>query len=77
MAFVYQGAGKKIPVNADITLRECKDKACTIQWCLARNNHKEDRCRDIIDEWKLCCEKARSREIAAATKKGTMPAKTT
>lgn len=71
MAFVYQGAGKKIPANADITLRECKDQACAIQWCLAKNNHKEDRCRDIIDAWKLCCEKARSSEIATIAKKGT------
>jgi len=65
LAFVYQGAGRKQAKGADVTLRLCKDEACDIQWCLARNNNSEARCAAVIDAWARCCEAARASERAA------------
>lgn len=65
-AFVYQGAGRKVAADADITLRSCKDEACAIQWCLARHNHQEARCHAAISRWRQCCEAALPGERGAA-----------
>ena len=65
-AFVYQGSGKKQSEDAPIEQRKCKKEACNIQYCLARNNHIQKRCEDVIAVWKACCDKAKK----AAAKEG-------
>ena len=57
--FVYQGSGKKQNEDAPIEQKKCKKEACNIQYCLARNNHIQKRCEDIIAIWKECCDKAK------------------
>ena len=37
--------------------KTCKKQACAIQYCLARNNYQENKCRDTIHEWELCVKK--------------------
>ena len=34
--------------------RECKKEACAIQDCLAKNDYREERCKDVIGRWRLC-----------------------
>jgi hypothetical protein len=59
--FVYTGAGRKQnPNETDPGQLNCTKQACAIQWCLSRRNHQEEACRDYIDAWKKCCEKART-----------------
>ena len=66
-SFVYSGAGKKQPADAPPEQKMCTDEACAIQRCLARNNHKQQRCEESIEAWKRCCrEGARGRRPAAA-----------
>jgi len=60
MVFVYQGSGKKQNKDADISQRSCTKEACAIQYCLARNNYKEQRCEHVIQQWKSCCNKAKA-----------------
>jgi hypothetical protein len=67
MSFVYQGSGRRVAADADVTVRKCRDEACGIQWCLARSNHIEARCQDYIDIWKKCCEAARAHERATSS----------
>lgn len=43
--------------------RWCKKEACEIQYCLARANYQEDKCRHIIEAWEKCAEKARKGEL--------------
>jgi hypothetical protein len=65
--FVYTGAGRKQnPNETDPGQLNCTKQACAIQWCLSRRNHQEEACRDYIDAWKKCCDKART---AAAIQK--------
>ena len=69
MAFVYQGAGKKVSPTAERSLRECKQEACDIQWCLAKSNTNFARCAPQIELWQQCFDRARekdAREAAAA-----------
>ena len=61
-AFVYTGAGRRTKMSADAPPEQkmCTDKACAIQRCLARNNHKQQRCEESIEAWKRCCREARA-----------------
>jgi len=69
MTFVYEGKGKRSaqPDDASPEQIHCAKQACAIQWCLAKRNHREDYCRQYIDEWKNCCERVRTAEAAKAT----------
>ena len=59
-AFVYTGSGKKQAKDADPAQEKCKQLACNIQWCLAKNNHKQSRCQDFVKAWKDCVQKVKS-----------------
>ena len=61
-AFIYTGSGKKQSEDADISQKKCMKQACAIQWCLARNDHKETKCEIYIQDWKDCCDRARRNE---------------
>ena len=56
-AFVYQGAGKN--VGDDPQLKKCKNQTLDVQWCLAKNNHQQNRCEATIELWRQCYERAR------------------
>lgn len=57
--FVYTGSGKTQSKNEkDPGQLRCTKQARAIQWCLSRRNHQEDACKDYIDAWKRCREKA-------------------
>ena len=60
-AFVYQGAGKKQPKDAPPEQWLCIDESIAIQRCMARNNHRQDRCTEAVDVWKRC--NARVKEL--------------
>ena len=62
MAFVYQGAGKKVSPTAERSLRECKQEACDIQWCLAKSNTNFKRCAPQIELWQQCFDRAREKD---------------
>ena len=64
-AFVYEGAGKKQPSDAPVEQRLCADFAIRIQRCMARNNHRQDRCKEAVDAWKQCCRAAKEMEAKA------------
>jgi hypothetical protein len=42
--------------------RWCRKEACEIQYCLARQDHQEEKCQHKIDEWKVCAGEARKRD---------------
>jgi hypothetical protein len=62
MVFVYTGKGRRQAQKDDAPpeQRKCAKQACAIQWCLAKRDHKEHLCKNFIDEWQDCCEKARA-----------------
>eukprot|EP00985_Skeletonema_marinoi_P008429 scaffold3816_cov124-Skeletonema_marinoi.AAC.1 len=62
MVFVYTGKGRRQAQNDDAPpeQRKCAKQACAIQWCLAKRDHKEHLCKNFIDDWQDCCEKARA-----------------
>ena len=62
-AFVYTGAGKNQAENADICVKACKKIACEIQYCLARNDHKQARCQNFVNSWSECCSQAKEAEL--------------
>lgn len=62
-AFVYTGAGKKQAENADICVKACKNISCEIQYCLARNDHKQARCEHFVNSWNECCIQAKEAEV--------------
>ena len=68
-AFVYQGAGRRQPKDAPPEQVACKQFAIDMQYCLARNNHKQTRCEESVKAWKECC--ARVRDRANAEKERT------
>jgi hypothetical protein len=39
-------------------LLRCQKFACAIEWCLSRRNYNEEACKDYIDAWKKCHDKA-------------------
>ena len=67
-AFVYQGSGRKQPADAPPEQVLCKDFSIALQRCMARNNHKQERCTEAIKAWKQCTAKAKEQaaELAAA-----------
>ena len=65
-AFVYTGAGKKQPADAPPEQRLCTDEAISIQRCMARNNHKQERCKEEVEAWKHCCTRVKAAAAAAA-----------
>ena len=64
-AFVYTGAGKKQPADAPPEQRLCIESSVAIQRCMARNNHRQDRCKEAVDAWKQCCRAAKEMEAKA------------
>ena len=34
--------------------KRCTDEAILIQRCMARNNHRQDRCKEEVEAWKRC-----------------------
>lgn len=62
--FIYKGAGRKQSLDASAAQKECTREACNIQYCLAKRNHQESRCKDAIDAWKTCCAKVEARDTA-------------
>ena len=69
---MYTGAGKKQPADAPPEQRLCKQDAINIQWCMARNNHRQDRCKEEVEVWKRCC--ARVKEAHAAEERAAAAA---
>ena len=67
-AFVYTGKGRRQAQNNDAPPEQalCAKKACAIQWCLAKRDHKEHLCQAYIDDWQACCDKVRAATAAAA-----------
>ena len=57
-AFIYTGSGKKQSDSASASQKACTKQACAIQYCLARNDHKQIKCQHFVDSWKECCERA-------------------
>ena len=57
--FVYQGAGKVH--NKDATLGEikCEKHTIDLQWCLAKHDHKQKYCEDLVKVLKNCMIKYR------------------
>lgn len=74
-AFVYTGSGKKQATDADPAQIECKQLACGIQWCLSRNNHKQEKCKDHVAAWKECCDKVHARVAQKAQEEVAMALK--
>ena len=58
--FIYQGSGKKQNKSADVEQKKCTKEACNIQYCLAKYQYQQDKCDEIINIWKSCCEKAKA-----------------
>jgi hypothetical protein len=65
-AFVYTGAGKKQPADAPPEQRLCTEETIRIQRCMARNNHRQDRCKEEVEAWKRCRERVKQAVAAAA-----------
>ena len=63
-SFVYTGSGKKQASDAPLSQKLCAKKARDVQWCLAKNGHKEKWCKAVIDVWKDCLERANALEAA-------------
>ena len=59
-AFVYTGAGQRQPTDAPPEQVQCKQFAIAMQYCLARNNHKQTRCEESVKAWKECCARVRA-----------------
>lgn len=57
MPFVYTGKGRKGGTTENGSPPECAQKACAIQWCMAKRDHKEKLCQAFIDDWKQCRDK--------------------
>ena len=77
-AFVYRGAGKKLPSDADTALRDCKQLSIDLQWCMARRNYNEKYCADFIRALEDCRRAAYAREGeggAAVSAAGAAPTK--
>ena len=41
-------------VDSEAVQSACQKSACAIQWCLAKNNHQQNRCQDQITAWEDC-----------------------
>ncbi len=65
-AFVYQGSGRKQRADSERSLRECRDEACAIQWCLAKSNTNFKRCEPAIAIWQACFDRAKQRDADEA-----------
>lgn len=66
-SFIYTGSGKKQSSTASRAQQLCAKKARDMQWCLAKNNHKEKWCKAVIDVWRKCqadCKAEEEREEA-------------
>ena len=53
-AFVYQGSGKKHAKDASLSEVKCEKHTIAVQWCLAKNNHIQQKCQGLVDVWKDC-----------------------
>ena len=61
-SFIYTGSGKKQSKTASRAQQLCAKKARDMQWCLAKNNHKEKWCKAVIDVWRKCQEDVKAAE---------------
>jgi hypothetical protein len=61
-SFIYTGSGKKQSKTASRAQQLCAKKARDMQWCLAKNNHKEKWCKAVIDVWRKCQEEVKAAE---------------
>lgn len=61
-AFVYQGSGKKHGKNADLSEKKCEKQTIELQWCLAKNDHKQDKCEGLVEIWRACKDKWDARD---------------
>ena len=61
-SFIYTGSGKKQSKTASKAQQLCAKKARDMQWCLAKNNHKEKWCKAVIDVWRKCQEDVKAAE---------------
>lgn len=41
--------------NSDDRVDPCKKFACEWQYCLQKNNYKEEKCAHLIEKLKECC----------------------
>ena len=71
MPFVYTGKGRKGGTTENGSPPQCAQKACAIQWCLAKRNHKEIYCQAFIDDWKECRDKYMALHYEETKKKGS------
>ena len=65
-AFIYEGSGKKQPRDAPPEQKLCIDESIRIQRCMARNNHKQERCKEEVEAWKRCTQKVKEAVARAA-----------
>ena len=68
-AFVYKGAGKKQKDDASEADKVCSKLACNIQWCLAKNNHKQVLCQSFVEAWQNCVDTVNKNERERAHEK--------
>ena len=61
-SFIYSGSGKKQSKTASRAQQLGAKKARDMQWCLAKNNHKEKWCKAVIDIWRKCQEDVQAAE---------------
>lgn len=44
--------------SVDVCVEKCREFACKIQLCLAKNRDQEAACKNAIKSWKDCCDDA-------------------
>ena len=44
--------------SVDVCVEECREFACKIQVCLAKNREQESACKHALKDWNDCCDKA-------------------
>ena len=49
---------------------KCRKQACAIQYCLNRNNLQQKACREYIEAWEQCRDKARALDAAKKALEG-------
>ncbi|EQC39204.1 hypothetical protein SDRG_03409 [Saprolegnia diclina VS20] len=68
---VHKGTQGDSTVNWDALFQaSCQKKACAIQWCLARNDYQEKRCKLELDAYKACCAQVKADHLAAQERSG-------
>jgi len=65
-AFVYQGSGRRQAADAPPEQKLCKELAIELQRCMARNNHKQERCAEAVKAWKACTARVKEQVASSA-----------